>query len=278
MFKLAFIHIDATIKFVFMKIITSILFTFLCTVSLAGVIIIEGSYQNQNIYVKNAYRSAGIGFCAYQVKINGSVSTDEVNSTAFEIDLTQYQLEQGAPLSIEIVFNDDGCVPMVLNPNALTPNPTFETISIDIDDNGLLEWNTINETASLPFVIEQFKWNKWVKVGEVQGKGTPKKHTYYFKTYTHSGNNKFRVKQKGFIDKTIHSPSVSYQSLKSEVTYVYNKKHKNIEFSEETSYEVYDKFGELVKKGFDKKFSMHNLKNDTYYMNYGNTTCELKKR
>lgn len=261
-----------------MKILFSI---FIITCSLfvnAGIILVEGSYQNQNLYVKNAYRAAGIGFCAYEVRINGSVTTDEVNSTAFEIDLEQYQLELGAPLTIEIRYNDDGCMPLVLNPNALTPNPTFETIDISIDENGILEWTTVNETAALPFVVEQFKWNKWVKIGEVQGKGTPEKHAYSFETITHSGTNKFRVKQKGFIDKTIHSPSVSYSSLKSEISYVYNKKTKTIDFAEKTSYEVYDKYGELVKKGYDNKINVQNLKNETYYMNFGNTTTEFKKK
>ena len=242
---------------------------------LGGIIIIEGSYQNQNIYIKNTYRSSGIGFCAYEVRINGSVSTDEVNSTAFEIDLEQYQLERGAPISVEIVYKDDGCIPLVLNPNALTPDPTFETLNINLDSKGTLEWTTVNETASLPFIIEQFKWNKWVKVGEIKGIGSPEKNHYSFQTETHAGLNKFRVKQKGYIDKTIHSPSVSFKSSKKEISFVYNKKTKTIEFAHKTSYEVFDKYGDLVKKGFDSNFSTSNLKKNDYYMNYGNTMATI---
>jgi hypothetical protein len=261
-----------------MKLLFTVTSLLISLASQAGVILVEGSYQNQNIYIKNAYRSSGVGFCAYEVRINGSVTTDEINSTSFEVDLSHYKLELGAPLSIEIRYNDDGCRPMVLNPTAVSPNPTFETLNISVEKGGLLEWVTINETAMLPFIIEQFKWNKWVKIGEVTGKGTPDKNTYSFITDTHAGNNKFRIKQKGHIDKTIHSPSVSYRSSKSEISYIYNRKTKGIEFAEETNFEVYNKFGDLVKKGYSNKINVQNLDNDSYYMNYGNTTCEFKKK
>lgn len=256
-----------------------IIFMFFNTlVSLGGTIVIEGHYQKQNIYIKNDFSNLGVGYCTYEVRINGKVSTDEIYSTSFEIDLAQYQLELGAPVSVTIRYKDDGCMPLVLNPNALTPNPTFETLSIDVNNKGMLEWKTANETASLPFIVEQFKWNKWVQIGEVQGVGTPEKHAYQFQTTPHSGINKFRIKQKGFIDKTIHSPSVSYKSLKPEITYVYNKKKQILEFAEHTSYEVYNKYGELVKKGFDVTFSTDNLQKGVYYMNYGNSTTEFTKK
>ena len=62
-----------------MKALFSILTILISLVSSAGVILVEGSYQNQNLYIKNSYRSSGVGFCAYEVRINGTVSTDEVN-------------------------------------------------------------------------------------------------------------------------------------------------------------------------------------------------------
>ncbi len=43
--------------------------------------------------------------------------------------------------------------------------------------------------------MEQKRWNKWVKVGEVMGAGKPGENTYSFKVTPHSGENTFRVKQ-----------------------------------------------------------------------------------
>ena len=244
----------------------------------SGTIVLEGNYHNKNIYVLNVDAGSGVGYCTYEVSVNGVVSTDEVNSRSFEIDLANYQLKLGEPVTIIIKHKDDGCSPKVINPEALKPNPTFETTYINVDNRGLLKWTTVNETAKLPFVIEQFKWNKWVQVGEVDGKGTPGVNFYSFQTEQIAGVNKFRVKQKGYIDKTKYSPSVSYTSLKSEASYVYAKKTEFVEFSEETSYEVYDKFGNIVKKGHGKAINMSNLKNDVYYMNMGNTMATFRKK
>jgi hypothetical protein len=244
----------------------------------AGVIVLEGQYQKQNIYVHNGFNYSGVGYCIYEVLVNGSVSTDELNSSSFEIDLEQFMLDVGAPVIIEIKYRNDGCMPKVLNPNALKPNPTFETSFIHIDNNGLLEWQTFGETASLSYIVEQFKWNKWVQVGEVQGVGTPEIQKYSFQTEIHAGNNKFRVKQRGYIDKTKHSPSVSVKSSKPEISFVYDKTKQNINFSEKTHYEVYDKFGDLMKKGYGNIIDVNNLKKETYYLNFGNTNGEFKKK
>lgn len=244
----------------------------------AGIIVIEGHYQNQNIYVQNAITASGVGFCTYEVTINGNVSTDEINSDAFEIDLSYHQLEIGTPVLIKIKYKDDGCAPKVLNPFALNPDPSFQTATINIDKNGLLTWTTVNELAKLPYVIEQFKWNKWIKAGEVIGKGTPTTNKYSFQTTPCAGVNKFRVKQKGLIDKTKYSPSVSYTSLQSEITYIYDKGKQRIDFSKSTGYEVYDIYGNIVKKGYGIRFNTSNLKNGIYYMSFGNTMAEFKKK
>lgn len=244
----------------------------------AGVIVLEGFYQNRNIYVQNSIGGYGVGFCVYEVRVNGEVCTDETNSSAFEIDLKQHGLEIGAPVVIMIKHKDDGCLPKVINPDALKPNPTFETIYLNVGENGLLQWTTVNETAKLAFVVEQFKWNKWVQIGEVEGRGIPTANYYTFKTTPIAGMNKFRVKQKGYIDKTKYSPSVAYSALKSEVTFVYNKNIQKIQFSENTFFEVFDKYGNLVKKGYGEKVDVSNLKKDAYYMNFGNTMGEFKKK
>lgn len=260
------------------KIAFSFVFFLLFSTVWAGVIVLEGFYQNRNIYVQNSIGGYGVGFCVYEVSVNGEVSTDETNSSAFEIDLKLHSLEIGSPVVIVIKHKDDGCLPKVLNPDALKPNPTYETIYLNVEDDGLLKWTTVNETAKLPFIIEQFKWNKWVQVGEVEGKGVPTANYYTFKTTPIAGMNKFRVKQKGYVDKTKYSPAVSYTSLKSEITFVYNKGIQKVQFSESAFFEVYDKYGNLVKKGYGEKIDVANLKKDIYYMNFGNTMGEFRKK
>ncbi len=161
-------------KVVFMKknyLALLLVFT-LCAVSLQSqVLVLDGNYQGRDIYVQNPFSSSGVGFCVYEVRVNNEVTTDEVNSSAFAIDFNMLNLKIGDPLNIEIIHKE-GCDPIVINPEVLKPISTFELTSITVDKNNLLKWSTTNESGILPFIIEQYRWNKWVKVGEVQGKGT----------------------------------------------------------------------------------------------------------
>ena len=59
----------------------------------AATIMLEGRYQQRNIFVINAASSDGIGYCIYEVLVNGLLTTDEINTQAFEIDLTIYGLK-----------------------------------------------------------------------------------------------------------------------------------------------------------------------------------------
>ena len=45
-----------------------------------------------------------------------------------------------------------------------------------------------------PFIIQQYKWNKWVNIGEVNGTGGRQMNTYSFQADLHFGLNRIRVK------------------------------------------------------------------------------------
>lgn len=240
-------------------------------------LVIEGKYQNKNLYVQNAFAASGVGFCVYEVRVNGEVTTDEVNSSAFEIDLAQRNLKPGDNVIITIKHKD-GCTPKVLNPDALKPTPTFETVSIDLTQNGVLSWKTKGEQGSLPYIIEQYKWNKWVPVGEVQGKGTPNENEYNFNVVLVSGENKFRVKQIGLNKKPRYSTEITVKNNKKPLTYIYDKNKQELIFNEETAYEIYDRFGNLVKKGYGKNVDVTNLEKALHYLNYDSQTTEFTKK
>lgn len=243
----------------------------------AGVLVVEGKFQNKNIYIQNSFGSNGVGFCATEIKVNGVVTTDEVNSSAFEIDLSAMNIKIGQRVTIEILHKSD-CIPVVLNPEVLKPRPTFEVVSMNINASDILKWTTKNESGALPYIIEQFKWNKWVFVGEVQGIGTFDTHDYSFQVTTHSGENKFRIKQKGLGVAPKVSNAVILNSMKDKPTFIISKDAKFIQYSYETNFEVYDVFGTVVKKGFGKETSMDNLSKGKYYLCYDNQVTEFDKK
>ena len=243
----------------------------------SGVILIEGKYQSKNLYIQNEYASSGVGYCTYEVRINGLVTTDEVNSNAFEIDFSQFNLKPGTEVTVEIKYKD-GCRPKVLNPQALKPKPTFEIISMEVDKNVLLKWTTQNENGALPFIVEQFKWNKWIPVGEVQGVGSSDNNEYSYQIIPHSGENQFRVKQMGYMTQPKYSKPVKYYATAPQITCTSSKKLDEIFFSGETMYEVYDYYGTIIKKGYGKKLSVSNIPKGDYYLCYDNSTMEFKKK
>jgi len=243
----------------------------------SSVLIVEGKFQNKNIYIQNSFGSNGVGFCATEIRVNGQITTDEVNSSAIEIDLSAMNIKPGQKVVIEISHKSD-CTPVVLNPEVLKPRPTFEVVSMNINNSGILKWTAKNESGSLPYVIEQFKWNKWVYVGEVQGVGTAENHDYSFQISTHSGENKFRVKQVGLGATPKVSSPVIINSGTDKPSYMITKDNKAIQYTIETDFEIYDAFGSVVKKGFGKQTDIANLPKGKYYLCYDNQVSEFDKK
>ncbi|MDI1353473.1 MAG: hypothetical protein PSX36_01055 [bacterium] len=242
----------------------------------SAVLVIEGKYQNKNLYIHNGFGIGGVGFCVKEVKVNGRITTDEINSSSFEIDLKSQSLKYGQNIIIEIVHSD-GCMPKVLNMEDLKPKPTFEVIMMSLSPEGVLKWSTKNEAGALPFLIEQFKWNKWIPVGELDGMGTSENHDYSFQVSLHSGENKFRVKQKGFNAFVKVSKDITVVSSINKPSFAIPKNHSSVDFSSETAYEVYDAYGIVVKKGYGSKMDITNLGKGTFYLCYDNIIAEFKK-
>lgn len=243
----------------------------------SGVVVLEGKYQNKNLYVQNSFAANGVGFCAYEVLINGKVTADETNSSAFEIDFSASGIKLGSNVIVEIKYKND-CKPKIINPEALKPKASFELISNRIDKNGLLNWTTKNEMGSLPFIVEQFRWKKWVKVGEINGKGEVAGSSYSFQTTAHSGENRFRLKQIGYGGVAKLSNDLTYISTLLQPTYALTKSGEAIQFSNETQFEIYDAFGNVLKRGFDKSVDISNLSKGNYYLCYDNVITDFKKR
>ncbi len=257
-----------------------LVFLFLITTQLlshGGEIVLNGVYQGKNLYVMNPFASSGVGFCVFEVRVNGQITTDEINSSAFEIDLSIFQFKKGDKLIIYIKYKE-GCTPKVINPEVLKPQSTYLASLMKIDREGKLTWSTTGESGALPFIVEQFRWNKWIKVATVQGKGTSGKNTYNIQVNPHAGNNRFRIKQIDYTRKPRYSKEVRYRSMLPPVTYAPVKPMNEIIFSRETMFEIYDYYGNLIDKGFSAKVDISGLAKGDYFLNYGTKTETFKKK
>lgn len=245
----------------------------------AEAIVIEGFYQGKDLYVKNPTGDKGVGFCVYEVQVNGEITSDEINSSAFIIDLHILGLQVGDPVLVEILHRE-GCSPKVLNEDAVLPQSTFEVVKLEMDPKGILKWETRNEMGELPYFVQQFKWNKWVTVGEVIGLGRMNGNRYSFKVDAHSGENTFRIAQRSGNGKGRYSDEVTYlASDRNPVTIISSKISNKMSFSSQTHFEIFDEYGRLVKRGYDRSVNLTDLGKGQYYINYDNRFGEsISKR
>jgi hypothetical protein len=239
----------------------------------ANSLTVSGVYQGKDLYVKNPAGQDGIGFCVYEVYVNGQLTSDEINSSAFAIDFSILGIERGQAVTIEINHKED-CGPIVLNPEAIKPHSTFNVVDMEVSSN-TLKWTTKDESGSLPFIVEQFRWNKWVEVGTVPGAGAATNQSYSFDLKPYSGENKVRIKQVDYTGKPRYSESKSYDPGLSPVTFSPEKPESTITFSRETLYEIFDKYGRVVKTGAGKTVDVSELKGgESYYLNYDSSFGE----
>lgn len=235
---------------------------------------LEGTYQGKNIYVQNPYDNDGKGFCTKKVLVNGKEILVS-NTSTYEIKLDSIGFKQDDTIKIEI-FHKVDCKPKVITQN-YTPKGNFDLVSISVDSSAILHWVGKNEINKLTYIIEQFRWNKWIKVGEVDGKGGIQENAYSFQTKPHSGKNQFRVKQVASGKPRI-SKSAEFENPDLKIKIVNHSINDNqLQFTKETMYELYDIEGNLIKKGTAKSIDMKGLKRGHYFINYDNETGEIDK-
>lgn len=240
-----------------------------------GLITLEGTYQGKNLYVQNPFSGSGIGFCVYEVRVNGRTTTDEIGASAFEIDFRNLNLKPGDAVKVEL-FHKDTCSPKVLNPEVLKPRSTFVVTAIQADPaKGTLAWTSTDERGKLTYIIEQFRWNRWVSEGETEGTGTAGPNTYSYSPHFVSGENQFRVKQVDYTGQPRTSSVVKCTSGKPKVSFVNDQAQKRISFSAETVWQVMDMYGNKIKQGKSNGIDTTDLKKGGYFLNYDNDTGQF---
>ena len=260
------------------KIFTFIVFSLIVGELIAQEIAVSGIYQGKNLMVMNPFASAGSNsFCISQIIVNGKEVKEDTNSSTYEIELSDFQLKTGDKVEV-VIKHKSGCKPRVLNPDAVLPRSTFEMQSPKFDmKTNILRWETTKETGALPFTVERFRWNKWVKIGTVEGTGNFEKNTYTFPVELHSGLNRFRVRQSDFTGNDRISKVSEVRSTKVPVTYEPKKPDKYISFSSETDYEIFNMQGARILYGRSKSINIESLPKGDYYLNYDATTEPFKK-
>jgi hypothetical protein len=243
---------------------------------------VEGHYQGKNLYVQSPESEDGFGFCVSKVTVNGEVSSHSVQASAFQVDMSEFNIKIGDP--VIIVFEcEEGCKPKLLNPEVLLAKSTFVMDEIKCTPDGTLSWVTTGESGALTYQIEQYKWNKWVVIGEANGIGNEKPNEYLFNLSPHSGENKVRVAQTDNTGKKRVSQEVSFIAANLAEPQMEDVGGQSIKFVANgkevvTKYEIFDAYGNIVKKGMNSTVNCSNLKKGLYHVNYDNKHDKFIKK
>jgi hypothetical protein len=262
-----------------MKIFTLIIsfFTFTAYCVAQDTLIAEGNYFGKNLYVVNPSCGSDTSFGVTRVLVNGNISKDEIRSNSFEIDFSLLELNSGEAVRVLLIYTKD-CVPKIINPDVLKPQSTFAFVSAKPDKTGKITFVVKGELFS-SFTVEQYRWKKWITVGEVDNMDTLKKNTYIFETKPHYGQNLFRMSHTDMKGNVVYSKTVKYRPAAAKEVFISSLKVTDaINFSAETAYEIFDEKGNFLLDGTGDQVSITDLPKGKYWVNYDNKTELVTKK
>ena len=245
------------------------------------VLSVNGYYQGLNLFISNPIKSDGYGYCVQKVLVNGNVLPASIQSDYFEINLSLFDLKKGDEIFVELDHGAE-CLPRFVNPEVLLPLSTFIINGLNAASNGKVTWVASNESGKLNFIVEQFKWGRWVSAGEVQGKGLRSASTYSLSIIPTSGKNKVRISQIDNTGKIRSSQAVTFQSNIAPVIKTPAKVKTILYFKSngkpaKPKFELYDAYGNLLIKGYDSQMNCSSLLNGIYYINFDNKSEKIIK-
>lgn len=238
---------------------------------------VNGYYFGKNLVVINPL--IGDRFSVESVEVNGAKTNDEIQSSVFEIDFSALGIQQGEKVSIAISYYVGEQKPLVFNPEALEPTSNFSFTNAALDKKSdMIVWSINGSPGNEAFEVEQYRWEKWVRVGTVSPKDSSSLNTYQSKIVPHFGKNMFRVKLVDPKGNIVYSVPVKLNSKNPEVMLVKTTVETQIEFSGETMYQVYDEKGVKWFSGTGTSVDISSVASGKYWVNYDNKTEEVKKK
>jgi hypothetical protein len=238
---------------------------------------VQGHYFGKNIIIVNPLKNNE--FSVKSVFVNGNQAKDEINSSAFELDLSRFGLQEGDPVIIKINYTSSIGKPEIYNPSALLPSNTFRFVSAECDKKNLFIHFTVEgHSITESFEVEHYRWDKWMTVKLVNPNETKTFPSFSVPFSPHSGRNLFRVRYIDTEGNIHYSSDIKYTSKVKEVILVSDKVKDVIELSDETMFQLYDENGALLLDGIGSRIEIAEFAKGKYFLNFDNKTVVITKR
>ncbi len=237
---------------------------------------LSGKFYESNIYIYNPKTTDG--FSIFMLVVNNDTIFDELNSNSVEIDFQLLGLRETDNVSI-LVFYDSAYIPFVVNPEVLY-SPQKLKISTPKIKGEELSFRISGEIGDFPLEVQQFRWNSWRVIAQVDPLDTVENNLYQVAVKTlHSGQNTFKIKGVNLQEEVVFSKEAKYKPPYIEPILIKSVKFVDeIEFSAETSYEIYDEYGALMLSGIERYVNISKLGKGVYWLNFDNESVQFKKK
>lgn len=240
----------------------------------AGSITVTGVYHGKNLIVQNPFTETMKEFCTSEVFVNEVKILTEVQSSAFEINLSHLKIND--PVTVKIIHKEN-CQPKILNSQVIeVHNPfSFHSLTVSLDQ---IYWYTKGEKVKGRYLVEHYSHNSWVPVDEVPVFHSSSLSKYESRIFHHSGLNKYRIKYIAPDGKAFLSTLTEFNSTLSPVEFYPKRVIDVIHLSRPAPYEIIDDLGNVVKKGNEKDIKLLEFKSGVYYLSADNQTFKFWKK
>ncbi|HEX8548893.1 MAG TPA: hypothetical protein VF691_18145 [Cytophagaceae bacterium] len=244
------------------------------TVFGTGLLTISGSYQGKNVFIQNPAMPNPKEYCTKEVYVNDVKVMGGSKTPTYEIDLSKFKINQA--ILIKIV-HDDLCSPKILNPYDLKVGGSFNFTALKVDQENIT-WATKGERSEGKIFVEQFLYNNWHTIKEIQGKESMILNSYDHPCSHHSGINRYRVKYVDDEGIVSYSKVVDFISTLPPIKFYPKRVIDKVHLSRTTDYEVLDKNLKTIKHGHSKEVNLSDLEMGVYYLNVDNLTLKVFKK
>ncbi|MCB9225169.1 MAG: hypothetical protein R2780_01065 [Crocinitomicaceae bacterium] len=239
----------------------------------------EGFFRGDNMNVQcreSLTKPYAYCTCFDSIAVNGVV-IDDLLYDGYQLDIAnKTNLEIFQPIKVTFYYTD--CDFRVTNSPDFLPKEILPVIDFKANQN-ILEWSTQQNYPSLHLwvQIEQFKWDRWVKIGENFNIEEAVHYNMDISDFLFNGENKFRAVVCSIDRDRIESKNeITIQHSSKKIKCKVNKKKMYIKFSAKTHYELYNSGWLIAKRGFGDHIDIQGLRPDEYVIKFANDQLIFK--
>lgn len=235
-----------------------------------------GTYQGENLYVRNPYLIEKKVHCTQAVYVNGTLSVSDIKKSAFEIDLSH--LGEGVPVEVRIEHMR-GCQPRVVNPQAIQGKRALQFSACAVDSLNMV-WQVSGETGPTTYFVERNVRGQWTTVSSPVITREPQTQADYELEVKHAtGRNRYRVKAYTDGGEEFFSEEVEFMNGEPAVEWSFDALPQGrITLSRKAFYQVLDPYGDVMIEGEQTDIDVGKLEAGTYFLQVDDQTVPFEKR